>query len=235
MRFFCRNLKPASYNQRMSTWRELLKTEMNKPYMTALLKFIKTERASGKKIYPPDHQIFNSLKLTPFESVKVVIIGQDPYHGPGQAVGLSFSVAPNIVQPPSLKNILKELKADLGIPTPTNGDLTKWARSGVLLLNSVLTVEDGKPGAHRNKGWEIFTDKIIEVLNQKDEPLVFLLWGAYAQKKAAQINTEKHLVLKANHPSPLSAHRGFFGLHHFSKSCEFILKRRSETLNWNLN
>jgi uracil-DNA glycosylase len=178
--------------------------------------------------------VFNAINLTPFSLVKVVIIGQDPYHGPGQAMGLSFSVPAGVRPPPSLVNIFKELADDLKLPRPLNGDLTPWAKNGVLLLNSVLTVEAGKPGSHQGKGWETFTDEIIKHLNNKEEPLVFILWGSPAQKKALTINTQKHLILKSVHPSPLSAYRGFFGNQHFSKSSEFIKQNRHTDFDWRI-
>lgn len=216
------------------TWANVLAEEKNKEYFQNILQFIKNERLAGKKIYPPQKDIFNAIKFTSFDKVKVVIIGQDPYHGPGQAHGLSFSVPSGIEPPPSLKNIFQELKNDLGIVTPTHGCLEKWAEQGVLLLNAVLTVEAGKPQSHANIGWQTFTDKVIESLNMHPKNIVFLLWGSSAQNKINLIDTKKHYILKAPHPSPLSAHRGFLGCKHFSKTNELLKKMDREEINWNL-
>lgn len=216
------------------TWKPLLEEEFNKPYMKELLSFLEREKKSGKVIYPEEKQIFEAFRLTPFSKVKVVIIGQDPYHGPNQAHGLCFSVQKDIPPPPSLKNIFKELQDDIGIKQPENGFLESWAREGVLMLNAVLTVEDGKAGSHHKKGWEKFTDKVIEILNEKKEHLVFILWGSPAQKKAAIVDDKKHLVLKSVHPSPLSYYRGFLGSKPFSKTNEYLKKNNIKEINWKL-
>lgn len=214
-------------------WQKLLQQEFNKDYFLNLCKFLENEYAQ-QKIYPPKQDIFNGLKFTPFNDVKVVIIGQDPYHQPNQAHGLCFSVKKGVKIPPSLKNIYKELNSDLGLVTPNHGDLTEWARQGVLMLNSVLTVREGCPNSHKNKGWEIFTDKIIEVLNDHETPIVFLLWGANARKKAEIITNPKHLKLCTVHPSPLSAYGGFFGCKHFSKANEFLTQNGLTPINWEI-
>ena len=215
-------------------WKDLLAPEKEKPYFQELLRFIEAERQSGKKVYPKNSEIFNSLQLTPLDQVKVVILGQDPYHGPNQAHGLCFSVNIGIPLPPSLLNIFKELKADLGVDLPTHGNLESWAKQGVLLLNASLTVRDGEPQSHANKGWEIFTDKIVAELNQRLNGIVFILWGASAQKKGAIIDRTRHFVLEAPHPSPLSASRGFFGCRHFSKTNELLVKLGQEPINWKI-
>ena len=207
---------------------------MEKPYMIGLVNFIESERSKGKIIYPDDNEILEALKLTPFEKVKVVILGQDPYHGVGQAHGLCFSVKKGVKTPPSLVNIFKELKDDLKIQPPQNGYLEPWAREGVLLLNSVLTVEAGEAGSHHGKGWEQFTDKIIEILNEKKNNLVFILWGGPAQKKASKVDQTKHLVLKSVHPSPLSFYRGFLGSKPFSKTNKYLKENDKEEINWSL-
>ena len=217
----------------MTYFEELLNKEREKDYFKELTKFINKEYRT-KTIFPEKENIFNSLKLTPYENVKVVIIGQDPYHGVGEAHGLSFSVRPNIKIPPSLQNIFKELHDDLGCYIPNNGFLEKWAKQGVLLLNSVLTVEKDTPGSHRNKGWEIFTDTVIKEINKKDTPVVFLLWGAYAKEKEALITNPKHLVLKTVHPSPFSARNGFFGCKQFSKANEFLIKNGMEAIDFQI-
>lgn len=216
------------------TWEEVLKQEKQEPYFKELLAFVEKERASGKKIYPPNAEVFNALTLTAFTDVKVVILGQDPYHGPSQAHGLCFSVKPPTPPPPSLNNIFLELKKDLGIERPSHGNLESWAKQGVLLLNAILTVEDGKPGSHANRGWERFTSSIIQHLNKEREHLVFLLWGAYAQKKAECVDRTKHLVLMAPHPSPLSAHRGFLGCGHFSKTNAYLIQKALPPIEWTL-
>lgn len=213
-------------------WQKLLSSELEKPYMSDLWDFLQQERESGKVIYPSNDDIFAALNLTPFNQVKVVILGQDPYHGPNQAHGLSFSVKPGVKIPPSLVNIFKELKEDMGIEAPQNGMLNNWAEQGVLLLNNVLTVEDGKAGSHHLMGWEKFTDKIIEVLNEKKENLVFILWGSPAQKKAAKVDESKHFILKSVHPSPLSSYRGFFGSKPFSKTNEFLTSKNITPIQW---
>ena len=215
-----------------SGWKELFEEENKKPYFKELLAFLEQEPSSGKQIYPPSDEVFNAFTLTPFSKVKVVILGQDPYHGLGQAHGLAFSVKPGVKVPPSLRNIYKELNTDLGLRMPETGNLTEWAKRGVLLLNSVLTVEDSKPGSHAERGWEIFTDRVINELASKSNSLVFLLWGSHAQKKALCVDTEKHLILKAPHPSPLSAHRGFLGCKHFSKTNEYLLQSGLEPIDW---
>jgi uracil-DNA glycosylase len=216
------------------TWQTYLAEEKQKPYFKKLLDTVKQEMQK-KVIYPKSKDIFNALKLTPFEKVKVVIIGQDPYHGPNQAHGLAFSVQKGVATPPSLQNIFQELKNDLNISPPNHGCLEEWAKQGVLLLNTVLTVEAGKAHSHANLGWETFTDKIIQILNDEKENLVFLLWGSHAQKKGLQIDPTKHHILKAPHPSPLSAHRGFLGCRHFSKTNAFLEKVGKEPINWSLS
>lgn len=215
-------------------WLQLLQSEFDAPYMQQLRAFLATEKAAGKVIYPPGALWFNALNHTPFSTVKVVILGQDPYHGPRQAHGLCFSVMEGVAPPPSLQNVFAEIKRDLGIEQPTHGNLTAWADQGVLLLNAVLTVEQGKAGAHQGKGWETFTDRIVALLNEKREHLVFLLWGNYAQKKGALIDREKHLVLTSPHPSPLSAYRGFIGNAHFSQANAFLQKHGLEAIKWQL-
>lgn len=217
-----------------TTWQDLLSDEKQKPYFQKIIRFIKSEKSAGKIIYPAQNNIFNAIALTPFLNTKVVIIGQDPYHNPGQAHGLSFSVPLGITPPPSLKNIFKELNSDCNIPISKQGCLEKWAKQGVLLLNSVLTVEENKPGSHAKIGWQTFTDNIIKNLNQHPEPIVFLLWGAYAQQKELLIDTQKHFILKTAHPSPLSAHRGFLGCQHFSKANALLKKSNRTPIDWQL-
>ena len=212
-------------------WDEILADEWTKPYYLKLREFLKSEYAT-KTIYPDMNDIFNALKLTSFEDTKVVIIGQDPYHGEGQAHGLCFSVKKGVTPPPSLKNIFKELNADIGKPIPKDGELTEWAKQGVLLLNNVLTVREGQPASHKGMGWEIFTDRIISELNKKQTPVVFLLWGAHAQKKAEIITNPIHYKLKAVHPSPLSASRGFFGCKHFSETNKILRKENLKEIEW---
>lgn len=216
------------------SWLAVIGDELEKPYMLALRHFLKEEKAAGKIIYPPSSLIFNAFNHTPFEQVRVVIIGQDPYHGPNQAHGLSFSVPKGIALPPSLMNIFKEISSDLGINMSRNGDLTPWADQGVLLLNATLTVEQSNAGAHQGKGWEAFTDAAIAALNAHREGLVFVLWGSYAQKKGAFIDDKKHLVLKSVHPSPLSAHRGFFGNHQFSNINQYLIEQGQQPIVWQL-
>jgi uracil-DNA glycosylase len=218
--------------QLIDSWKDVLFDEFQKDYMKKLKAFLKSEHAKKKTIYPKPSDIFRALNTTPFEKVKVVILGQDPYHGPGQAHGLSFSVPAGVAFPPSLQNIFKELKADLGVEKPKSGDLTRWAEQGVLLLNATLTVEGGKAGSHQNKGWEHFTDAIIHKLNEGRTHLVFILWGSYAQKKASFIDTKKHLVLKAVHPSPLSSHRGFFGSKPFSQTNKYLTAHHIKPIHW---
>lgn len=216
------------------TWKEALLGEKEQPYFKALMQFLAAERARGATIYPAPSDTFNALQFTPFECVKVVIIGQDPYHGPNQAHGLCFSVRRGVPPPPSLVNIFKELNTDLGIEIPAHGYLESWARQGVLLLNAVLSVEAGKPQSHANKGWEQFTDRVIRELNDRRSGLVFLLWGAYAWKKGAMIDRAKHCVLQAPHPSPLSAHRGFLGCKHFSQANSYLKLHDKEPIDWRL-
>ncbi|EKU96321.1 Uracil-DNA glycosylase [Leptolyngbya sp. PCC 7375] len=217
-----------------ASWKAVLEDVFATPYMQELKKFLKAEKAAGKIIYPRGSLMFNAMDSTPFDQVKVVILGQDPYHGPGQAHGLSFSVPEGIAPPPSLVNIFKEIEQDLGIKPPHHGCLQSWATQGVLLLNSVLTVEQHKAASHRGKGWEQFTDAMITNLNQQRENLVFLLWGSYAQQKGKFIDRERHLVLTSPHPSPLSAHRGFFGNRHFSKANEYLQKNSIAPISWSL-
>lgn len=221
------------------SWQAVIGGEFDKPYMQALRAFLKEKKAAGKIIYPPSALIFNAFNHTPFEQVRVVIIGQDPYHGQNnagqpQAHGLSFSVPKGVDLPPSLQNIYKEIEADLHIKMSKSGDLTPWAEQGVLLLNATLTVEQANAGSHQNKGWEAFTDAAIAALNQQRENLVFVLWGSYAQKKGAIIDESKHLVLKSVHPSPLSAHRGFFGNHQFSKINQYLKQHGQAEINWKI-
>ena len=214
-------------------WDKILKPEFNKQYYAELYKFV-NEEYSKKKIYPPAQDIFNAMKFTPLENVKVVILGQDPYHEEYQAHGLAFSVLPGNDIPPSLENIYKEIKEDLGCYIPNNGFLKKWADQGVLLLNTVLTVRAHFANTHAGHGWEIFTDAIIKAVNDVDRPVVFMLWGSPAQKKSALLNNPKHLILKAPHPSPLSAYRGFFGCRHFSKTNEFLKNNGIEPIDWQI-
>ena len=215
-------------------WRERLASEFEQPYMAELKRFLLGERDRGKRIFPKGSEWFRALDLTPFEKVRVVILGQDPYHGLGQAHGLCFSVRHGVQPPPSLVNIFKELRSDVGVEPARHGFLEHWAEQGVLLLNSVLTVEMGRAASHREKGWERFTDAIISQVNARQEPVVFMLWGSYAQKKAAFVDTSRHLVLKAPHPSPLSAHSGFFGCRHFSKANAFLEARGLPPIDWAL-
>ncbi|MDO4789315.1 MAG: uracil-DNA glycosylase [Johnsonella sp.] len=214
-------------------WLEAVGAEFKKPYYKELYEFIKKEYASYR-IYPPAEDIFNALKLTPLKTVKAVILGQDPYHNVNQAHGLSFSVLPGQDIPPSLQNIYKELHEDLGLYIPDNGYLVKWAKQGVLLLNTILTVRAHQALSHQRKGWENLTDAIIEAVNEKTDSVVFMLWGKPAQAKEAMLDREKHLILKSPHPSPLSAHRGFFGCRHFSKANEFLRSRGKEEIDWQI-
>lgn len=216
------------------TWKHLLASELKAPYMQELQSFLLQEKKQNKIIYPKECDIFAALNFTPFDQVKVVILGQDPYHGANQAHGLCFSVKPGIKIPPSLVNIFKELKEDLGITPPTNGSLESWARQGVLLLNNVLTVEDGKAASHHLQGWEEFTNKIIELLNEQKKNLVFILWGAPAQKKAKGVDEKKHFVLKSPHPSPLSSYRGFFGSKPFSQTNAYLESKGISPINWDV-
>lgn len=214
------------------SWHDIVGGELDKPYMHKLQKFLRQEKDAGKVIYPKDALIFNALNSTPFDNVKVVIIGQDPYHGEGQAHGLSFSVPRGIAIPPSLLNIYKELEASLGIKRATHGDLGAWAQQGVLLLNATLTVEHASAASHQRQGWEEFTDAVIRAVNDGREHVVFMLWGAYAQKKGAFIDRQKHLVLDAPHPSPLSAHRGFLGCGHFKKANDYLTAHNRAAIEW---
>lgn len=216
------------------SWKARVGEYLARPDMQALSEFLRAELRAGKTIYPPPKKIFAALDTTPFEQVKVVLIGQDPYHGPSQAHGLCFSVLPGVQIPPSLENMLKEIESDVGIPRPEHGCLISWARQGVLLLNSVLTVERGKPESHKGKGWEGFTDAVVDRLNREREDLVFLLWGSYAQQKGKLVDGRRHLVLKAPHPSPLSAHRGFFGCGHFSKVNKWLEDHDLAPIDWRL-
>jgi uracil-DNA glycosylase len=214
------------------SWLERLDDQFQQEYMQKLRDFLVTRKEHRAVIYPPGKQIFNALNSTPFEQVRVVILGQDPYHGPGQAHGLCFSVQSGVRVPPSLANIYREIQSDLGIEPPHNGYLQSWAEQGVLLLNAVLTVERGQAGSHQGKGWEVFTDAIVQLLNDERENLVFMLWGSYAMKKGAVIDSRKHLVLKAPHPSPLSAHRGFLGCCHFSSANDYLKKHQQLPIDW---
>ena len=246
-------MSQAAEIQLEASWLERLREQFSLPYMRDLKTFLRSEKMAGKVIYPRGDEIFAAFNHTPVERVKVVILGQDPYHGPGQAHGLCFSVRrgvrvpPSLVNihkelhadvgvalPPSLVNIYRELEQDLGITMPAHGCLTSWADQGVLLLNSVLTVERGRAASHRDRGWEQFTDRAIEVVNRDCNHVVFMLWGSYAQRKGAVINTQRHCVLRAPHPSPLSAHRGFFGCRHFSKANDYLISMGREPIDWRL-
>lgn len=213
------------------SWQTALEPEFSKSYFEELVKFVKAEYASTT-VYPPGRLIFNAFEKCTFEDTKVVIIGQDPYHGPNQANGLAFSVNDGIPTPPSLQNIFKEIAEDIGQPPPTTGNLERWAEQGVLLLNATLTVRARTPGSHQNKGWEEFTDAVIKAVNDKLEHVVFMLWGAYAQRKAGFVDQQRHLVLKAAHPSPFSAHKGFFGTRHFSKANIYLAEQGREPILW---
>lgn len=216
----------------ISTWADLLGAEKQQPYFKSILHFLEQERQAGKTIYPPANQLFNAFEETPFEKVKVIILGQDPYHGAGQAHGLSFSVQPGIKPPPSLKNIFKELHSDLNLPIPDHGCLKSWANQGVLLLNTSLSVEANTPQSHAKIGWTTFTDNVISTLNRYPNPLVFLLWGAHAKNKSGLIDNPKHLILTAAHPSPFSVHQGFYGCKHFSKTNDFLIAQGREPIDW---
>ena len=213
------------------SWKEALQAEFDKPYFAALVDFVKREYAT-KKVFPPAPLIFNAFDQCPLDEVKVIMLGQDPYHGPGQAHGLCFSVNDGVDFPPSLVNIFKEIERDLHIPVPSTGNLLRWAKQGVLLLNATLTVEAHKAGSHQGKGWEIFTDAVIRILSEKREHLVFMLWGSYAQQKGVLINHAKHMVLRSVHPSPLSAYRGFIGCGHFSEANEFLISKEKTPIQW---
>lgn len=215
-------------------WDEQLREEVDKPYFNDL-RYALAKEYKLHTVYPSKENLFQALKLTSYEHTKVVILGQDPYHGPGQAHGLSFSVMPGVRIPPSLVNIYKELHSDLGVPIPSNGYLVPWAKQGVLLLNTVMTVRDGQANSHKGLGWERFTDAVIEKLNEREKPVVFILWGSHAQKKGAFIDRHKHLVLESVHPSPLSAHRGFFGSRPFSKANAFLASQGMEPIDWTLS
>lgn len=213
------------------TWKKHLKSEFEKEYFITLTDFVRQEYTSGK-VFPPGPLIFNAFNLCPIDTLKVVILGQDPYHGDNQAHGLSFSVKKGIPKPPSLQNIFKELQKDLNIEISEDGDLTRWAKQGIFLLNSVLTVRKGQAGSHQGKGWEIFTDEVIRILSKEKENLVFMLWGNYARNKKELIDREKHLILEAAHPSPFSAHNGFFGSKHFSKANDYLKQNNISIINW---
>lgn len=216
------------------SWKERVGDWLQREDMRALAAFLRERKARGVAVYPPGPDIFAAFEATPFDQVKVVVLGQDPYHGAGQAHGLCFSVRPGVAVPPSLLNIYKEIERDLGVPRPGHGCLLPWARQGVLLLNAVLTVEAGQAGSHQGRGWEGFTDHVVETLNREREGLVFLLWGSYAQAKGKVIDPRRHRVLKAPHPSPLSAHRGFLGCGHFSAANEYLTRRGQAPIDWSL-
>ena len=213
-------------------WNDIIGTDLTSPRMQKLQQFLDTEKNSGKTIYPAANDVFSALSLTPFEKIKVVILGQDPYHGPGQAHGLAFSVKDGVKLPPSLRNIYKEIESEYGVKMPKSGDLTGWAKQGVLLLNATLTVQESAAGSHQKRGWEEFTDAIIKSINEKHEHVVFMLWGSHAQKKGEFIDRKKHLVLDAPHPSPLSAHRGFLGCGHFKTANDYLEKNKKTPINW---
>lgn len=220
--------------QMEESWKHVLKNEFEKTYFQHIVTFLKAEKATGKVIFPPGRLIFNAFEQTPFDKVKVVILGQDPYHNKNQAHGLSFSVPDGIPKPPSLLNIFKELRNDLGIEMPVNGNLEKWANQGVLLLNACLTVRENEPGCHSQIGWLQFTDQVIKKISDEKEGIIFLLWGKFAQQKQSLIDETKHFVLKAAHPSPLSAHNGFFGCKHFSKTNELLIKQHKSPIDWKI-
>ena len=220
------NLEPS--------WKARVGDYLLRPEMRALSAFLRERAAAGARIFPPARNIFAAFDATPFDRVKVVVLGQDPYHGPGQAHGLCFSVQPDVPVPPSLLNMYKEVERDLGLPRPDHGYLMPWARQGVLLLNAVLTVEQGKAGAHQGRGWEEFTDHVVEVLDREREGLVFMLWGSYAQKKGRIVDARRHRVLRTTHPSPLSAHRGFLGSGHFSAANDYLQRRGAAPIDWSL-
>lgn len=230
-------MTPESQIEMEQSWKSHLADEFRKPYMQELKDFLRRELAKSKTIYPRGREYFNAFNSTPFDEVKVVVLGQDPYHGPGQAHGLCFSVQDGVDIPPSLVNIFKEIQNDLCLQPShfTTGCLKPWAAQGVLLLNSVLTVEAGRAASHQGRGWELFTDRAVQLLNEKKDNVVFMLWGAYAQKKGAVIDEKRHLVLRAPHPSPLSAHRGFLGCRHFSKANDYLVRHGLEPIDWRLN
>jgi uracil-DNA glycosylase len=215
-----------------SSWLEALKMAFQEPSFLHLKHFLTQEKKKGKAIFPPGSEIFQAFNSTQLQNVKVVILGQDPYHGEGEAHGLSFSVKDGVAIPPSLQNIYKEIHRDLGTPIPPSGNLSRWAEQGVLLLNAILTVEKDQAASHRNQGWEPFTDAAIQAVNHLEHPVVFMLWGSFARSKAPMINRQKHLILEAPHPSPLSAYRGFIGCGHFSKANEFLLKHHNQPIQW---
>jgi uracil-DNA glycosylase len=217
-----------------SGWKQVLQQEFDQPYFKQIVLHLKTEKGQGKVIYPPGPMIFAAFDNTPFNAVKVVILGQDPYHGPGQAHGLCFSVPEGIPPPPSLQNIYKELREDVGFQIPMHGNLTAWAREGVFLLNASLTVRAGEPMSHSQIGWARFTDQVIRILSEKKKHLVFLLWGKFAQEKRGLIDASRHLILRAAHPSPLSAHNGFLGCRHFSQTNDYLMKHGVDPVNWSL-
>lgn len=227
-------LNPSSTIKLEASWKAALEAEFEKPYFDTLVSFLRAEKGAGKTIFPPGSLIFNAFDSTPFDQVKVVILGQDPYHNPGQAMGLSFSVPRGAKIPPSLRNIYKELKSSINIEPALHGDLSAWAQQGVFLLNAMLTVERNKPGAHQKSGWQNFTDAAIQALSNEREHLVFMLWGAFAQKKSGLINEDKHLVLKSPHPSPFSADRGFFGNNHFQLANDYLQQHGKPPINWEL-
>jgi len=214
-----------------NSWDKFLNEEYEKEYFQTLMSFVKDEYKK-KTIYPKQNEVFNAFRYTDFDNVKVVILGQDPYHGPNQAEGLSFSVSNEVLKPPSLKNIFKELESDLGIPFPEHNSLKPWAKQGVLLLNAVLTVEEHKPTSHKDKGWEIFTDDVIKILNKREKPIVFILWGAYARNKKCLITNQNHYIIESAHPSPFSARNGFFGSKPFSKANSFLKENGIEEIDW---
>ncbi|WP_198341873.1 uracil-DNA glycosylase [Oceanisphaera avium] len=220
----------------MKTWQQLIEQEQQKPYLRQTLDFVEQERQAGKVIYPPAAEVFSAFTLTPLNKVKVVILGQDPYHGPNQAHGLSFSVKPGVLIPPSLRNMYKELSTDIaGFIAPKHGYLKEWAEQGVLMLNTVLTVEQGKAHCHAKLGWETFTDKVMHTLNEQGSGIIFLLWGAHAKKKGALLDSQRHHILTAAHPSPLSAYRGFFGCQHFSKTNQLLSQQNQAPIRWQLS
>lgn len=216
------------------SWKQVLKAEFTKDYFLQIVNFLRTEKMANKTIYPPGSLIFNAFNSTPFDQVKVVILGQDPYHGPGQAHGLCFSVQTGVTPPPSLVNIYKEMQSDLGLPIPPHGNLSKWAENGVLLLNASLTVRSNEPMSHARIGWANFTDSVIKKVSEQKEHVVFILWGKFAQEKQVLIDETKHLVLKAAHPSPLSAHNGFWGCKHFSKTNDYLVKNGIDPVDWSV-
>jgi len=217
------------------SWKNVLKPEFEKPYFGNIVEFLKTEKEQKKVIYPPGPLIFNAFQQTPFDKVKVVMLGQDPYHGPGQAMGLCFSVPDGIQPPPSLVNMYKELQSDIGMPIPKTGNLLHWAQQGVFMLNATLTVRAGEANSHSQIGWGNFTDAVIKTISEQKRGIVFLLWGKFAQSKEVFIDKSKHFILKAAHPSPLSAHNGFFGCKHFSKTNELLTKQSLEPIDWNVS